>query len=138
MSNGAAERFTQAVRIPAAAAPALPNALLVTSRSCPTGRESRPAACRYTTGDGLTTRASSALIRSPNKSPRPLLSRQFLIMAGVPLGKHREPIPQAGQCPQRGHGVRERPQVVIQAGEPLGLPVRQARPDGGEGEVKRP
>ena len=85
MSNGAAERFTQAVRIPAALAPTLSNALQVTRRICPIGRDSRPAACRYTTGDGLNTRTSSTLIRSPKKSPRPLLSRQFLIMAGVPF-----------------------------------------------------
>jgi hypothetical protein len=85
VSNGAAERLTQAVRIPAALAPTLSNALLVTSRTCPTGRDSRPAACRYTAGDGLNVRTSSVLIRWPKKSPRPLLSRQFPIMAGVPL-----------------------------------------------------
>ena len=137
VSNGAAERFTQAVRIPAALAPALSNALLVTSRSCPIGRESRPAACRYTTGDGLNTRTSSTLIRWPKNSPRPLLSRQFLIMAAGPVGKHRELVPQAGQRPQGGDGVGERSQMVIELDEPLGLPVRQVCPDGDEGEVKR-
>ena len=56
---------------------------------------------------------------------------------GGPVGKHRELVPQAGQRPQRGDGVRERLQVVIEPDQPLGLPVRQARPEGGEGEVKR-
>ena len=69
VSNGAAERFTQAVRIPAALAPTLSNALQVTSRTRPTGTASRPAACRYTTGDGLNTRTSSTLIRWPKNPP---------------------------------------------------------------------
>jgi hypothetical protein len=56
---------------------------------------------------------------------------------GGPVGKHRELVPQVGERPHRGDGVRERLQVVIEPGEPLGLPVRQAGPDGGEGEVKR-
>ena len=85
MSNGAAERFTQAVSMPAALAPTLSNALQVTSRTRPIGRASRSAACRYTTGDGLNTRTSSALIRWPKKSPRPLLPRQLAIMAGLPF-----------------------------------------------------
>src|ERR1700730_525778 len=85
VSNGAAERFTQAVRIPAALAPTQSNALLVTSLSCPTGPDSRPPSCRYTNGDGLNARTSSTLIRWPKKPPRPLLPRQFPIMAGVPL-----------------------------------------------------
>src|SRR6185437_3356999 len=46
VSNGAAVRFTQAVRIPAAPAPTQSNALLVTSRTWPTGTDSRLAACR--------------------------------------------------------------------------------------------
>ena len=50
VSNGAAERFTHAVRIPAALAPTQSNALLVTSRIRPMGRFSRWAACRYATG----------------------------------------------------------------------------------------
>ena len=56
VSNGAAERFTQAVRIPAALAPTLSNALQVTSRIRVIGTASRSAACRYTVGDGLKTR----------------------------------------------------------------------------------
>lgn len=59
-------------------------------------------------------------------------------MAGAPLGKRRELVSHAGERPQRGDGVGERWQMVIEAGEPLGLPVRQVCPDGGGGEVKRP
>ena len=85
VSNGAAERFTQAVRMPAAPAPTLSNALQVTSRTCATGRASRLAACRYTKGEGLNTRISPALILWPKNPPRPLLSRQLLIMSGLPF-----------------------------------------------------
>lgn len=85
VSNAVAERFTQAVSMPAALAPTLSNGLQVTSRIRPIGRASRSAACRYTTGDGLNTRTPSALIRWPKKSPRPLLPRQFSIMAGLPF-----------------------------------------------------
>gem|GEM_PF-6011423 len=63
VSNGAAERFTQAVSRPAALAPTLSNALLVMSRIRPPGRASRSAACRYTRGDGLNTATSSTLTR---------------------------------------------------------------------------
>ena len=56
VSNGAAARFTQAVRIPAALAPTQSNALLVTAGAARLARDSRSAACRYTTGDGLKTR----------------------------------------------------------------------------------
>src|SRR6202046_5167368 len=44
VSNGAAVRFTQAVRIPAALAPTLSKALPVTRRITPLGTASRPAA----------------------------------------------------------------------------------------------
>ena len=57
VSNGAAERFTQAVRSPAALAPTQSNVLLVTSRIRPAGRDSRVAACWYAAGDGLNERS---------------------------------------------------------------------------------
>ena len=44
VSNGAAVRFTHAVRIPAALAPTQSNALLVTSRNWPAGTAARPRA----------------------------------------------------------------------------------------------
>lgn len=60
VSNGTTDRFTHAVRIPAA--PAI-------------------------TGDGLNARTSSTLICWAKKPARPLLARQLPIIAGVPLEK---------------------------------------------------
>jgi NAD(P)-dependent dehydrogenase (short-subunit alcohol dehydrogenase family) len=56
-------RSGQAVRRPAALAPTLSNALLVTSRIRPADRAGRSAVCQYTTGDGLNTRTSSTPAR---------------------------------------------------------------------------
>jgi hypothetical protein len=56
---------------------------------------------------------------------------------GGPVGKHRELVPHAGKRPQSGDGIGERLQMVVELNEPLGPPLRQAYPDGGEGEVKR-
>src|ERR1700730_2424305 len=102
VSNGAAERFTQAVRIPAALAPTLSNALQVTRRIRLIGTASRSAACRYTTGDGLKARTSSALIRWPKNSPRPLLRRQLAIIAGVPLDSTASSYPRPASAGSAG------------------------------------
>lgn len=97
-----ADRFTQAVRIPAALAPTQSNALLVTSRTCPSGRDNRCAACRYTTGDGLNARTSSTVIRWPKKPARPLLARLFPIIAGVPLDSTASSYPRPASARSAG------------------------------------
>ena len=114
VSNGAAERFTQAVRIPAALAPTLSNALLVTSRTCPTGTDSRSG--RVPVHHGRRLEHADLVDADPlaEEPPEAAVIKAVPDHGGGPVGKHRELVPQAGQRPQRGDGVGERPQVVIQ------------------------
>ena len=137
VSNGAAERFTQAVRIPAALAPTLSNALQVTSRTCP-DRQGQPL--------GRVPVHSGRRLERPDLIDADPLAEELSEAAagqavpdhgGAAVGEDRELIAQAGEGPQRRDRVRERRQMVIKPDEPLGLAARQARPGRGKREVER-
>ena len=106
VSNGAAERFTQTVRIPAALAPTLSNALQVTSRTCPAGRARPPGRVPVHHGRGLEHADLIGADPLAEEIPKTTVIKTVADHDAGPVGKHRQLVPHSGERLQSGNGCR--------------------------------